>query len=81
MEDPAQTVEYDRMQIGTVTSIISRPIEKNIACEVKKDVYKVEKPEWRSIVTDYTTLHKQYLKLSKIKLTCTYNKYINRIFK
>lgn len=69
MEDPAQTVEYDRMQIGTVTSIISRPIEKNIACEVKKDVYKVEKPEWRSIVTDYTTLHKQYLKLSKIKLT------------
>lgn len=69
IEDPTQTVEYDRIQIGTVNSIIPRPSEKQIACEVKKDVHKVEKPEWRPIVIDYTTLHKEYLKLSKIKLT------------
>lgn len=81
MEEPAQTVEYDRLQIGAVTSIIPCSTKKSVACEIKKDPYKVEKSEWRSIVVNYTTLHKHYLKLSKIKLTCMYNKHIYRIFK
>lgn len=69
MEEQTQTMEYDRLQTGAITTA-SLP-EKKIACEVKKDSLKLGKSEWKSIMVNYSMLHKYYLKLSKIKLTCT----------
>ncbi|KAL6420708.1 hypothetical protein ACFW04_013984 [Cataglyphis niger] len=69
MEEPTQLIEDDRLQIDAINPIIPFPTKKNAACEINKNLHKVEKPEWRSIVVNYNTLHKHYLKLSKIKLT------------
>lgn len=80
LEEPTQTMEDDRLQIGAITPIIPFPIKKNAVGEIKKNLHKVEKPEWKSIIINFTILHKHYLKLSKIKLTCMYNKHIYRIF-
>lgn len=81
MEEPAQLMEDDRLQINAMTPVIPFPTKKNAACEIKKNLHKVEKPEWKSIVVDYNTLHKHYLKLSKIKLTCMYNKHTSDFFR
>lgn len=70
VEEQTQTMEYDPLQINAVTSIVPFPPKKKVACETKKNSLKVEKLEWKSIMVNYTMLHKHYLKLSKIKLTC-----------
>jgi len=71
MEKPAQMLK-DRLQITAITSAIPLSIEKSFAHKTKKDLSKIKKPEQISIIIDYTKLHKYYLKLSKIKLTCMY---------
>jgi len=71
MEEQKQMMDekYDRLQISAVTTV-PFPTKKKVAYEMKKDPLKVEKSEWKSIMVNYTMLHKHYLKLSKIKLTC-----------
>ncbi|XP_011254390.1 protoheme IX farnesyltransferase, mitochondrial [Camponotus floridanus] len=71
MEEQKQMMDekYDRLQISAVTTV-PFPTKEKVAYEVKKDpVEKVGKSEWKSIMVNYTMLHKHYLKLSKIKLT------------
>lgn len=70
VEEQTQTIEYDPLQINAVTSIVPFSTEKKVACDMNKDSLKVEKLKWKSIMVNYTMLHKHYLKLSKIKLTC-----------
>lgn len=71
MEEQKQMMDekYDPLQISAVTTV-PFPTKKKVAYEMKKDPLKVEKSEWKSIMVNYTMLHKHYLKLSKIKLTC-----------
>jgi len=76
MERPAQTVE-DRLRIVTVTPVIPfPPTKENVVHKTEKQPCKVE-PEWTPVIVDYTKLHKHYLKLSKIKLTCMYIRFIS----
>lgn len=56
------------IMISAVTTV-PFPTKKKVTYEMKKDPLKVEKSEWKSIMVNYTMLHKHYLKLSKIKLT------------
>jgi len=68
MEKTAQMFKNDQLQV----TAISLSIEKSFEHKTKKNLLKVEKPEQIPIIIDYTKLHKHYLKLSKIKLTCMY---------
>lgn len=70
MEEPAQTVKDGHKRVGVTTVIDPFPTKKSVARTIEKDPYKIEKSEWTPIIVDYTKLHKYYLKLSKIKLTC-----------
>lgn len=73
MEEPVQATEEDtRLRVPAVTPVIPFSVEKNIIHKTKSDTCKIQKPEQVSIIVDYTKLHKQYLKLSKIRLTCKY---------
>lgn len=73
MEKPLQSVEDSRLEIPTSTiHAISSVRDKNIAYEIKKDLCKVQEPEWTPITIDYNKLHKHYLKLAKIRLTGMY---------
>ncbi|KYM98015.1 PREDICTED: protoheme IX farnesyltransferase, mitochondrial isoform X1 [Cyphomyrmex costatus] len=67
MEEQTQTVKGSHKRIG-LTTLVSLP-EKNVAYRTEKESCKIEKSEWTPLITDYTKLHKYYLKLSKIKLT------------
>lgn len=63
------------MRVASViplTSVIPLHTKESVTQKVKKDPEKAKESEGTPIVTDYSTLLKQYLKLSKIKLTCTY---------
>jgi len=71
MEEPAQTVKDSYKRVGTF--LIDPSSIKKSTCKIEKDLCKIEKSEWTPILVDYTKLHKYYLKLSKIKLTCMYN--------
>ncbi|XP_011329271.1 protoheme IX farnesyltransferase, mitochondrial isoform X2 [Ooceraea biroi] len=69
MEKPTQVLENDRLQVTAITSAIPFSVEKDVCSKIKKDRSKVEESEQTPITIDYSKLHKDYLKLSKIKLT------------
>ncbi|XP_020291281.1 protoheme IX farnesyltransferase, mitochondrial [Pseudomyrmex gracilis] len=71
-EEVAQTVEDSKVRVASViplTSVIPLHTKESVTHKVKKDPEKVKESEWTPMVTDHGTLLKQYLKLSKIKLT------------
>lgn len=70
MEEPAQSVEDTRLRVATVTPVIPFPVDKTVIHKIKKDPCQIQASEWSLITVDYTKLHKHYLKLSKIRLTC-----------
>lgn len=71
MEEPAQTVKDGHKRVSVTTPIVSLHAEKNI-CKIEKNPHKIENSKSTPVIIDYTKLHKHYLKLSKIKLTCMY---------
>lgn len=71
MEKPTQILKNGHKRAAVTTPTVSF-VEKSVTYEVEKDPHKIEKSEWTPIIVDYTKLHKHYLKLSKIKLTCMY---------
>lgn len=75
VEQPSQTVEENRFRI--VTPAIPLLTKKSIAHKIKKQPCKVDESEWTPVIVDYAKLHKHYLKLSKIKLTCMYIRFMS----
>jgi len=67
-----QILKKNRLGVTAITSAIPFSIEKSFVHKTKKDQSKIEKSEQIPITIDYTKLHKHYLKLSKIRLTCMY---------
>lgn len=72
MEEPVQTVKNGDKRVSATTPIISLHAERSVVYKIEKDLHKIEKSKWTPVIVDYTKLHKHYLKLSKIKLTCMY---------
>lgn len=78
MEEPVHSVEDTPVRVAAITPVVPFPVDKTVVHKIKKNpcASQVQVSEWSPITVDYTKLHKHYLKLSKIRLTCKYVIYI-----